>query len=251
MIAELFELQPLAQTDWAHEKADALLVLLTAAFTPATDTLSNVVAQVLKSGDLPAKPGQLLDIYRPARLACARLILLPTGDTLASDVRKAVAAAVNLIKGSKPTEITLFFSQSPSPMVLRVALTALADASYVFTTTKPKADARTLAKVKVVVPDAQDLRLAFEHAVAAITGIEMAKEWGNRPANHATPAKLAQAARSLARLPRIKCKVRGPKEVAKLGMGAFEAVAQGSDEPLRLIGPELPRRRQVAAASGA
>ena len=66
-------------------------------------------------------------------------------------------------------------------------------------------------------------------------GIELAKEWGNRPANHATPAKLANAARDLARLPRIKCRVLGPKEVAKLGMGAFEAVAQGSDEPLRFI----------------
>jgi leucyl aminopeptidase len=36
-------------------------------------------------------------------------------------------------------------------------------------------------------------------------------------------------------LPNIKCEVLGPKEVAKLGMGAFMAVAQGSDEPLRFI----------------
>ena len=35
--------------------------------------------------------------------------------------------------------------------------------------------------------------------------------------------------------PRIKTEVLGPKEVAKLGMGSFLAVAQGTAEPLRFI----------------
>ena len=39
----------------------------------------------------------------------------------------------------------------------------------------------------------------------------------------------------MAKLPKIKCDILGPKDVAKLGMGAFQAVAQGSDEPLRFI----------------
>jgi len=46
---------------------------------------------------------------------------------------------------------------------------------------------------------------------------------------------LAEAACGLAKFSRIKCQVLGPKEVAKLGMGAFEAVAKGSDEPLRFV----------------
>ncbi|HOE43898.1 MAG TPA: leucyl aminopeptidase, partial [Rhodoferax sp.] len=129
----------------------------------------------------------------------------------------------------------LFFTQSPSPAMVRVAVTTLADASYVYTTTKSEAEGRSIQKASFVLPEDEGLRAGFGMAVAAVTGIEFAKEWGNRPANHATPAKLAQAARSLAKLPRIKCKVLGPKDVAKLGMGAFEAVAQGSDEPLRFI----------------
>jgi leucyl aminopeptidase len=39
----------------------------------------------------------------------------------------------------------------------------------------------------------------------------------------------------LAKFPKIKAAVMGPKEVAKLGMGSFMAVAQGSSEPLRFI----------------
>jgi leucyl aminopeptidase len=64
----------------------------------------------------------------------------------------------------------------------------------------------------------------------------LAKEWANRPANHATPSLLAKAAQHLAdKHSKISCEVMGPKDVAKLGMGAFLAVAQGSDEPLRFI----------------
>jgi leucyl aminopeptidase len=68
-----------------------------------------------------------------------------------------------------------------------------------------------------------------------VAGIEMAKEWANRPGNHATPTLLAQAARSLSRLPKISCQVLGPREVEKLGMGSFMAVARGSEQPLRFI----------------
>jgi leucyl aminopeptidase len=47
---------------------------------------------------------------------------------------------------------------------------------------------------------------------------------------------LAKAAEGLVnKHGKISCDVLGPKEVDKLGMGAFLAVAQGSDEPLRFI----------------
>jgi leucyl aminopeptidase len=39
----------------------------------------------------------------------------------------------------------------------------------------------------------------------------------------------------LAKLPKVSFEALGPAEVAKLGMGAFMAVAQGSDQPLRFI----------------
>ncbi|MBV2217998.1 MAG: leucyl aminopeptidase, partial [Diaphorobacter sp.] len=66
-------------------------------------------------------------------------------------------------------------------------------------------------------------------------GVEFAREWANRPANHATPTLVANAAKTLAKYPGVQCQVLGPTEVAKLGMGAFLAVAQGSDQPLRLV----------------
>jgi len=42
-------------------------------------------------------------------------------------------------------------------------------------------------------------------------------------------------AKKLAKAHGLQCEVLGPKEVAKLGMGSFMAVAKGSEEPLRFI----------------
>ena len=114
-------------------------------------------------------------------------------------------------------------------------MTALAEASYVYATTLSKADGRSIAAVKVGVPNSTELAAPFAQTVATIHGIELAKEWANRPANHATPSHLARAAQALAKAPRIKCDVLNQKEVEKLGMGAFLAVAKGSAEPLKFI----------------
>ena len=230
-----FALKTLDPARLIGEKTDALLVLLTNDFKPGKDALSVQVARAIKAGDLSAKAGQMLDIYHPQGLACTRLLLLHVGEGAAADVRKAVSAAFNLLKPSKPKGIKLLFLKQPATQVLRVAVTTLADASYVYTATKTKAEPRSLEKADMVVPDEPALRADFERAKAAVAGIELAKEWGNRPANHATPTHLAGVAQALAELPKIKCDVLGPKEVAKLGMGAFQAVAQGSDEPLRFI----------------
>jgi leucyl aminopeptidase len=46
---------------------------------------------------------------------------------------------------------------------------------------------------------------------------------------------LAEVAKALGKKAGIHCQVLGPKEIEKLGMGSFAAVARGSVEPLRFI----------------
>jgi leucyl aminopeptidase len=117
-----------------------------------------------------------------------------------------------------------------------VASSALADASYSYTSTLSKPKPRILKQVIFSAETVSaDLREALRHAQALVAGIEVAKEWANRPANHATPTLLAGAAKAIAKGPGFKCEVMGPKEVTKLGMGAFLAVARGAAEPLRFI----------------
>ncbi|QFZ85593.1 leucyl aminopeptidase [Variovorax paradoxus] len=231
-----FQLKTLTVAQAAAEKSDLLIVLVGSALPTAKDPVSVLAASARKAGDLPDKAGKLLALYRPEAVVPSRVLLAAIGDGKAASVRSAVSAAVAAAKANGPKRVVIVFAQPADAAAVAAAVTAAADASYVYTTTKSKAEPRSIRHLTLGVPDAAAaVTKAFDDARATVAGIELAKEWGNRPANHATPTLLAEAAKGLAKLPRIKCEVLGPKEVEKLGMGAFAAVAQGSAEPLRFI----------------
>lgn len=232
-----FQLKTLTVAQAAAEKSDLLIVLVGSALPTAKDPVSVLAASARKAGDLPDKAGKLLALYRPETVVPSRVLLAAIGDGKAASVRSAVSAAVAAAKANGPKRVVIVFAQPADAAAVAAAVTAAADASYVYTTTKSKAEPRSIRHLTLGVSEAASpaVAKAFDDARATVAGIELAKEWGNRPANHATPTLLAEAAKGLAKLPRIKCEVLGPKEVEKLGMGAFAAVAQGSAEPLRFI----------------
>ncbi|MDE2274706.1 MAG: leucyl aminopeptidase, partial [Burkholderiales bacterium] len=79
------------------------------------------------------------------------------------------------------------------------------------------------------------LAAGLRRGEAIAAGTRLARELANRPANHCTPTYLAEQARKLGREQGLKVEVLDRKACEKLGMGAFLAVAQGSDEPLQFI----------------
>ena len=230
-----FELKNFDMASAALQVCDALIVVVVEPFKPQKGILLELVALAIKSGDLQPKPGKLLQAYRPAGFACTRLLLACAGEGSAKNVRQAVTAAVSAIKTPAVTRVAICYTSAPNAQMVRATVAAVADASYAYTTTKSKPEARAIVNVAIGAPAQDGLKSAFDCAVATVNGVELAKEWANRPANHATPVLLAQAAKALAKLPKIKCDVLGPSQVAKLGMGSFMAVAQGSQEPLRFI----------------
>ena len=230
-----FELKNFDLASAAAQACDALIVVVLDPFKPEKDILAELIAQAIQAGDLQTKPGKLLQSYRPAGFACTRLVLAHAGDGSAKQVRQAVGAAVSAVKTPGVKRVAICFTSPANATMVRSSVSAVADASYVYTTTKSKPEARTIANVAIGAPQPDGIKAAFDCAVAGVHGMELAKEWANRPANHATPVLLAQAAKALAKLPKIKCEVLGPSQVGKLGMGSFMAVAQGSSEPLRFI----------------
>ena len=230
-----FELKTLRLAQAARAKADALVFLVTqdTAKAKADDALSALAARAIKAGDFSAEAGKLLPCYAAEGIQAPRVLLAGAGDGSAQAVRRAVAAAIALIKSGPARQAVLCFAQTPSPAALRAAVLAAADAAYAYTETKPKAKPVALTAVRLALPAAASaaLKTAFAQAQATASGIRLAREWGNRPANHATPRQLAAAAQAIAKEKgsHINCEVLGPKEVAKLGMGAFAAVAVPKD----------------------
>ena len=234
-----FELKTLTRARLCVEKCDALVVLVPQdiSLDGSSDPVSKLTALAIKSGDLETKPGKLISSYRPTGLAATRVILVGCGDGSAKNVRSAVVAAINSIKSSnvKRVVLSLCALENASSDLVRATVVACGDAAYAYATTKSKPVPVKLAEMIVAVPNAAKVKPGFDKGLGLVSGIALAKEWANRPANHATPVLLAGAAKALGKLPNIKVDVLGPKEVAKLGMGSFMAVAQGSVEPLRFI----------------
>jgi len=63
----------------------------------------------------------------------------------------------------------------------------------------------------------------------------VARDMVNEPANHMTPSDMAEAAQKVAKDQGLKIQVLDNPEMKKMGMGAFMGVAQGTDEPAKLI----------------
>lgn len=234
-----FELKALTAAAAAREKCDLLLVLVSekvASGTFGSDAIGAMVAHAVKQGDFALSCGKQLPLYQVPAIAARRVLLLGVGAGAAKDVRNALAGCAAVLKADGVAKAVVSLAFEVDAQVVAAAVQAVADATYVYAHTKSQAKPIGLTKVVLgVTSKASAVAAAFDTAVAQQEGVAVAREWANRPANHTTPTLLANAAKSIAKGARMSCKIHGPADVAKLGMGAFMAVAQGSREPLRFI----------------
>jgi leucyl aminopeptidase len=231
-----FELKTLSLAAAAKSSSEVLIVLISDHFQAAKDPLSLLIEKAIKAKDLSSKTGKVLHAYAAPGVSATKLVFLGVGAAKAVDMRSAMTGLTASLKAAETKKLTVVSPESLSASSLQALLVALAEGSYVYGTTKSKPATRALTQVSLGMPSVNlSLQNALKATVGMIQGIEFAKEWANRPANHATPTMLAKAAMALAKSGAMSCEVLGPKEVAKLGMGSFMAVAQGSAEPLRFI----------------
>ena len=222
--------------------ADALLVVLVGAAVPAAldKALAALLNEAVKHGDFEFKAGRCLYLHRPAGMKAARLAFVAAADGSAKAFKAAVAAGLAQIKALGVTELAVASvgGEALTAAHAEALVAAASDAVYVYRHTKPSAPAAPkLASVLLVAAKAQNAALAkglrLGQAVAA--GVGLARECANRPGNHATPSYLASEAKKLGKQYGFKVQVFDRKQIAKIGMGSFLAVAQGSDEPPRFI----------------
>jgi leucyl aminopeptidase len=180
------ELQTLSWAQAASSKTDALVVLVSKSSQVQTGLIANMLAQAEKSGDFSSASGQCLLWWKPPGLKSLRLVLVGVGDGRPTEVRNGVTAAINALKKSKAAIVTVCLTAEQAEHLVVVAQAA-ADAAYVYTATKPSAKALTIGKVVLGVPNSAQAQADFAVAQAQVAGVALAREWGNRPANHATP----------------------------------------------------------------
>ncbi|MEK0430860.1 MAG: hypothetical protein RL139_664 [Gemmatimonadota bacterium] len=94
---------------------------------------------------------------------------------------------------------------------------------------------KALARVTCVVPSAAGAKAALAAGIAVAEGQRIARRLAMLPGNICTPEYLARAARDIARRHRLGVKVYGRREMTRMKMGSFLAVAQGTTQDPKLI----------------
>ncbi|MBX3132989.1 MAG: leucyl aminopeptidase [Gemmatimonadaceae bacterium] len=94
---------------------------------------------------------------------------------------------------------------------------------------------KPLTAARVFVENAEATKAPFAAGVAVAEGQRLARRLAMLPGNICTPSYLADTARDIAKRLGLKASVLGRKEMTKLGMGSFLAVAQGTTQDPKLI----------------
>ncbi|MBL0140533.1 MAG: leucyl aminopeptidase [Betaproteobacteria bacterium] len=211
------------------------------------------ITDVLSRGDLEGKAGTTLLLQSVAGVPSDRVLLVGLGkdrEMGESAYRKAIDTAVKALRATGATDAAFFLTditlrKRDTAFKVEQAVLGIMEGMYRFDRmkskpeeNKPEENKRALGKVVLHLARRSDVaagEAAAHRAYAIAGGVCLARDLGNLPANVCTPAYLATEAQALAKLHGLNCEVLGEKELEKLGMGAFLAVARGSRQPPKLI----------------
>ncbi len=215
--------------------------------------LAGRLFEAIRAERFEGKPGQELALPTLGRARAGRVILLGLGrrgESLAraaadgfEALRMAAGAAARAVakKGVRSLAVALPDGDGAGvPAAARAAAEGALLGAYEFVRYKTEEKRPTaLAAVKIAVPvdleRARDVKDALLVAGEIGRAVAWARDLVNLGPADCTPTLLADAASALAREAGLACRVRGPKEIAALGMGMFLGVTRGSAEPPRLV----------------
>ncbi|MEL7939167.1 MULTISPECIES: leucyl aminopeptidase [Pseudomonas] len=214
----------------------------------AVDAASGgAIAALLKRGDLAGKVGQTLLLQALPNLKAERVLLVGAGkERELSDrqYRKLVSSVLASLKNLGGSDAVLALGDLAvkgrnAHGKARLLVETLADGLYVFDRYKSqKAEAPKLKKLTLLADkaDAPAVEQGAREARAIANGMALTRDLGNLPPNVCHPSFLAEQAKTLAKEHKgLKVEILDEKKLRDLGMGSFLAVAQGSDQPPRLI----------------
>jgi leucyl aminopeptidase len=238
-----FRTQVIAADETHLVAADALLLVVAGEAAPSglDELLAKALGDAVAAGDFAFKAGKVAYLRQVPGMKVPRVAIAAAANDSAKAVKAAFAAGLGVLKGLGVKHLAVQLAGVAQLHAAHAeALTAASgDAVYVYRTTKPSApEAPLLDKVTLLVADKAAAAVAKQgltRGAAIVEGVTLARELANRPGNHCTPTQLAAEARRMSRSQDLKIEVLDRKQIEKLGMGSFLAVAQGSDEPPRFV----------------
>ncbi len=203
---------------------------------------------ILASGDMDGKAGTSLLLHNVPDTLFKRVLLVGLGKEQEFKQKSFQGALANIFSSLQKTAVTdatVFLSDFPISdraldwKVSQIVVVAT-NSLYRFNQlkSKPDNDQGHLRKMVLCIDQRTDLaacEAAVQQGQAIANGMSLAKDLGNLAPNICTPTYLAKQAKDLAKTHKMKASVLEEKDMEKLGMGSLLAVAQGSEQPAKLI----------------
>jgi leucyl aminopeptidase len=213
------------------------------------DAHDGYLSSLLSRGDLPNKVGQtLLLMPTPKNSVCERVLLVDCGQESEIDDRRyhQILASMATVLGTTGASNAVSYLTDLNVRgrsvhwKVRRNVEICEETLYRFEELKSKKDqSRPLQKIILGVANRRQLnsaKRAVQEGLAIASGVKLAKDLSNLPANICTPTYLAECAQKLGRnVPAIKVNILEKTDIEKLGMGSLLAVCRGSAEPPKLI----------------
>jgi leucyl aminopeptidase len=226
-------------------KADAVVVGLSAEdkkLSPALAALDRQsggrIAAVLAAEQFRGKPGAVTHLHVADGSGASRIVVAGLGgrkDLGAEMVRRAAAAGLRRARdlGARTVALEVLGDRLPPRERAAAAVEGAILGTYVFDRYKREKSEKVVETLRVVAPEGRQTREVTEGARRGEIFAQstwLARDLINAPANDVHPTHVADVAKQVAREGKLKLKILEREECAKLGMGAFLGVAQGSPE---------------------
>ncbi len=200
------------------------------------------ISALLRRGELEGKTGQTLLLHHVPDILSERILLIGCGKERELDERQykqVIQKTINTLNDTGSMEAVCFLTElhvkgRNTYWKVRQAVETSKETLYSFdqlksNKTEPR---RPLRKLVFNVPTRRELtsgERAIQHGLAIASGVKAAKDLGNMPPNICNAAYLASQARQLADAwSNITTRVIGEQQMKELGMNAYLAVGQGS-----------------------
>ncbi len=225
--------------------AAALFLFEGDAAPKAFDTkLGGRIASLMKAKTFTGKKGQARAIDTLGKLPAETVLLVGLGkkdECTLETLRRAAATAAKAAKGAGAGSIAFsldeLLAEFPAAEAAQAAAEGAVLSQYRFSTYRGSGDnGGTLATaIFAARKDEAKVKAGLAAAEKLCRAVFLARNLGNHPGNVATPSFLAAAAQRECRKAGVKCRVYGRREIQKMKMGSFLAVAQGSAEEPKFI----------------
>ena len=223
--------------------SDALVLPLcegesAASYREIDSALRGLITKIISSGEFTGKRNQITLLHTANMIKPQKILLIGLGKrkNLTSEaIRQAGGKAASYLSeiGLKTialsTDYLLSLQHSPIPFVEGSFLSL-----YKFRRYRKDDDAKGIESLTLLCKPDKSLHDSLRWVETVSSGVQFARDLINTPANDMTPSVLAKIAKTLAK-GKVSVRILSRKDAEKEGMGAYLAVAKGSDEPPQFI----------------